>query len=126
MTNITFDALVLLTSLPSETSTLWKYRNIHKQLFKNILYWIDLYTSLFLKIYYGSRYGRYGSLFLLTTDLISIIPLSKVKLFSVSTELYESILILAKIMINTICNTTFFTCKIFNPLSNFITPPRIK
>ena len=50
---LSFDVLVLSTSIPSETSILSKYsiNNIH--LFKNIVYWIYPRTN---QVYYSSIY----------------------------------------------------------------------
>ena len=44
------DALVLLTSIPSETSILSQHTIYNMQIF------IYLYTNVFLKVYYGSVY----------------------------------------------------------------------
>ena len=52
-----FDALVLLTSVPSETSILSKYGMYNiKHSLKKILNQIYPYTNLFLKTYYSSSY----------------------------------------------------------------------
>ena len=53
-----FDALVLLTSIPSETSFLWKYKihlisNIHLKIF--CIEFI-FHANLFLKMYYSSTH----------------------------------------------------------------------
>ena len=97
-----FDSLVLLTSIPSETSILSKYINafiIYKHSFKNIVYLIYLYTNLFLKIHYSIIVVV---IFILINNWLTglyIITLWKVNIFSVGKELYESILILAKLWI---------------------------
>ena len=100
-----FDALVLLTSVPSETSILSKYDSYKS--FKNIVHWIYLYTNLFLKVYCSSIHFY----FFLSTYLMCIITIWKVNIFSKGKALYESDF--SETMINTICNTTSFTHKIF-------------
>ena len=50
----------------------------------------------------------------------------KSQYFFIGKELNEPTLILAKIVINNICNTTFFTCNIFNLITNFITIAKIR
>ena len=47
-------------------------------------------------------------------------------MFSIGKELSESNYDFSKIMINTICNTTFFDYKIFNLITNFIKQSMIK
>ena len=67
-----------------------KYSIYNVQTLKNIIYWIHLFTNFFLKIYYSSSY------FILINNSMSI-KTWKVNIFSTGKELYESILILAKL-----------------------------
>ena len=50
---LSFDALVLLTLIPSETSILSKYSIYNMHLFKNIVYWIYPHTN---QVCYSSIY----------------------------------------------------------------------
>ena len=56
---MTFDALVLLTAIPSETSILSQYSIYNIQTFKIIAYWAFIYTKLFLKIYYSTIFFHF-------------------------------------------------------------------
>ena len=67
-----------------------KYSIYNVQTLKNMIYWIHLFTNFFLKIYYSSSY------FILINNSMSI-KTWKVNIFSTGKELYESILILAKL-----------------------------
>ena len=93
----------------------WQCR---KNSFKKTMYWIYLYTNLFLKIYY---YSSSYFVFLLTADLMSIIKW-KFHIFSISKELYESLLIFPKSWLILTAITFFFTYKIFNLITNFNNP----
>ena len=95
MTNIThaFDALVLLTSVPSETSILSKYSiyNIQTFILKYCVSNLSLYEP------FSKNVLQKFFLFSLTTDLMSIITLWIVNIFSIYKDLHESILISPKL-----------------------------